>query len=222
MRIPLEIFISHADEDKKIAREIADQIKQNDGMNVFVAHDDLDPGTNWKEDLTQKIFECDVFIPLLTERYHSAEWTEQEVGIAHAYKKRMIPIRFDETSTTGFMTDFQATKISYPLDEDEIKNIVNTVIAYSDEGQRIVNNLIEQLYASDSFYEANSNARTLFNTTKKFASQQINKIAQAYLLNNQISDGFISGPRCLELFQKNWKKIDPEMREHLKTDLQQG
>ncbi len=222
MRIPIEVFISHADEDKKIAREIAVQIKQNEGINVFVAHDDLEPGSNWKKDLTQKIFECDVFIPLLTKNFHSAEWTEQEVGIAHAFKKRMTPIRFDDTSTVGFMTDFQATKISYPLDEHEINNIVSTVIAYSDEGQRIVNNLIDQLYSSDSFYDANANARILFNTTKKFTPEQVNKIAQAYIMNNQISDGFVSGPRCLELFQKNWKKIDKEMREVLKSDLQHG
>jgi len=220
MRIPVEVFISHADEDKKIAREIADAMKDHEGLNVFVAHDDLEPGVDWKKELPEKIFQCDVFVILLTEKFHPAEWTEQEVGIAHAFKRRMIPIRFDKTSTTGFMTDSQATTISYPIDKGEIKNLVDVIFAYSEEGQRQINELIEQLHSADSFSDANACARILFRSTSKFTSEQINKIAEAYLGNSQIRGGFTSEPKCLELFQKNWKTIKQDLREKLKPHLQ--
>lgn len=220
MRIPFEVFISHADEDKKVAREIADEMRKHDGINVFVAHEDLEPGTNWKKDLTEKIFECDVFLAILTERFHPAEWTEQEVGIAHAFKKRMIPIRFDNTTTTGFMTDYQATRISYPINEGEIKNLVDVMLAYSEEGQRYVNQLIDQLRSAGSFVDANAYAMILFNSTSKFTQEQINKIAEAYLENYEIRGGFTSKSKCLELFQKNWKKTDPSIREKLKPHVQ--
>ncbi|MEM4252532.1 MAG: toll/interleukin-1 receptor domain-containing protein [Candidatus Nitrosotenuis sp.] len=220
MRIPLEVFISHADENKGLAKEIADNIRKYEGINVFVAHEDLDPGIDWKKELTEKIIQCDVFIILLTDKFHHAEWTEQEVGIAHAFKKRMIPIRFDNTPTTGFMTDFQATRISYPLQEHEIKNLVDVIIAYSDEGQRHINDLIEQLRFAGSFIDANTCSRILFNTTNKFTQEQINKIAQAYLQNDQIRGGFDSGPKCLNLFQKNWKRLDSRFRDQIKPFLQ--
>jgi len=220
MRIPLEVFISHADEDKKIVREIANAMQGHEGLNVFVAHDDLEPGADWKKELTEKIFQCDVFVILLTEKFHPAEWTEQEVGIAHAFKKRMIPIRFDKTATTGFVTDSQATTISYPIDEGEIKNLVDIMFAYSEEGQRHINELIEQLWSAGSFIDANAYARILFRTTSKFTHEQINKIAEAYLENDQISGGYRSNPRCLDLFQKNWKTIKQDLREKLKPHLQ--
>lgn len=220
VRIPLEVFISHADENKTQAREVADAIKTHEGINVFVAHEDLEPGTDWKKELTEKINQCDVFIVLLTDKFHIAEWTEQEVGIAHAFKKRMIPIRFDSTLTTGFMTDFQATKISYPLQDHEIKNLVDVMVAYSDEGQRRTNELIEQLRSATSFIEANACARILFGATNKFTQEQINKIAQAYLENYEIRGGFDSNPKCLNLFQNNWKKLDSKHAEILKKHLQ--
>lgn len=220
MRIPLDIFISHADENKKIAREIADEMKKHEGINAFVSHDDLEPGTNWKKDLTDRITECDVFVILLTDKFHLAEWTEQEVGIAHSCKKRMIPIRFDNTPTTGFMTDYQATKISYPIQEDEIKNLIDVVVAYSDEGQRHVNQLIDQLRSASNFTDANAYAKILFNTTQKFTPEQINKIANSYLENYEIRGAWSSNPKCLDLFQKNWKKIEAGLREKLKPHVQ--
>lgn len=220
MRIPLEIFISHADENKTIAREIADEIEKHDGLHVFVAHEDLEPGTDWKKELTQNVFQCDAFMILLTDKFHLAEWTEQEVGIAHAFNKRMIPIRFDSTATTGFMTDFQATKLSYPVNSSEIKNLVDVIFAYSEEGQRHVNQLIQQLHSADSFVKANAYATILFDTTSKFTEEQINKIAESFLENYEIRTAWTSGPKCLELFQQNWKKIKSELRDKLKPYIQ--
>ena len=220
MVIPLDVFISHADEDKKIAKEIAEELRKYDGVNAFVAHDDLDPGTDWKNDLTQHIFDCDSFMIVLTNKFHQAEWTEQEVGIAHAFKKTMIPIRFDKTPTLGFMDDFQATKISYPLVEGEIKNLVDVIVAYSEEGQRQIKRLISRLSSAGSFAQANAFANILFDTTSKFTKEQINMIAKAYLENGQISGAWTSGPKCLMLFQNNYKKIEPELREKIKPYLQ--
>ena len=221
MRIPLEIFISHADEDKIIAREIADEMEKIDGLNVFVAHENLDPGTDWKNELTRKIFDCDVFMILLTKNFHPAEWTEQEVGIAHAFDRRMIPIRFDDTSTTGFMGDSQTSKkLTYPIDSVEIKNLTDVMFAYSEEGQRQVNKLIQQLYETGNFVDANACARILFDLTNKFTDEQINKIAETFLDNYEVHTAWTSKPKCLELFQRNWKRITVDLREKLKPHLQ--
>lgn len=220
MRVPLEIFISHADEDKKIAREIADEMEKHEGINVFVAHEDLEPGTNWKDDLTKKIFDCDVFLILLTEKFHPAEWTEQEVGIAHAFDRRIIPVRFDYTPTKGFMNDYQATKLIYPIDTNEIKNLVDVIFAYSEEGQRHINQMIDQLQSATRFVDANAYARMLFKTTSKFTDEQINRIATVFLDNYEIRTAWTSGPKCLELFQRNWKRITSDLRELLKPHIQ--
>ena len=219
MRITLEVFLSHADEDKKIARQIADEMIKH-GVNVFVAHDDIEPGANWKSVLTEKINQCDVFLILLTKNFHPAEWTEQEVGIAHAFKKRMVPVRFDNTVTTGFMTDYQATQISYPINPDEMKNLVDIIIAYSDEVQRQINEMIDQLRVAGSFSDANSYARILFKN-KKFTTEQINRLADAYLSNYEIQQGYVAGPKCQELFANNWSKIEQKYKDALEPHLKE-
>ena len=222
MRVPLEIFLSHASDDKRIAREIADEMEKIEGMNVFVAHEDLEPGTHWKEELVRKIFDCDAIMILLTEKFHLAEWTEQEVGIAKAFNRRIIPIRFDETPTTGFMTDSQATKLVYPIKDTEIKNLTDVIFAYSDEGQRHNNDLIQQLSEVRNFVNANACARILFKSTSKFTDEQINRIAEVFLENSEVNTAWTSKPKCLELFQRNWKRITVELREKLKPHLEQS
>lgn len=190
------------------------------GLNAFVAHEDLKPGTDWKKELTEKISQCDVFVILLTKKFHPARWTEQEVGIAHAFKKTMVPIRFDNTPTTGFMTDYQATKISYPIDKGEIRDLVSVIFTYSKGWQRHIDELIEQLRSAGSFVAANAYATTLFEATSKFTPEQVNNIADAYLKNYELRGGWTSNPNCLKLFQNNWKTVKPELRKQLEEYVQ--
>lgn len=220
MKIPIDVFISHADEDKKIAREIGDVLEKVKGLTVFVAHDDLDIGINWKSDLVKRINECDAFVILLTKNFHSAEWTEQEIGLAQAFKKPMYPIRFDDSKAYGFAGEFQAKRINYPIDEDEIKNLADMIFALSEQGQRQINSYIDLLGESGSFVSANDRATLLFQTTTKFTDDQINKLAYNYIHNNQIRGAWTAKAYCLELFQKNRKKIKEDLRTHIDSYLQ--
>ena len=111
MPIPITIFLSHADEDRSIAKQIADEMKKY-GVNVFVAHDDIEVGTvDWENFLKDNIVNCDNFVVLLTDNFHKANYTDHEVGIAFALKKRIFPIRFDDTPVYGFLAKIQAKKI---------------------------------------------------------------------------------------------------------------
>ena len=56
MRIPLDIFLSHSSEDKVVAREIADKMEENKGINVFVAHKDLETWSNLEKRIVRPYF----------------------------------------------------------------------------------------------------------------------------------------------------------------------
>lgn len=222
MRIPIEVFISHAEADKVIAREIGNALEQVEGITVFVAHDDLDTGGNWKLDLVRKIEQCDAFIVLITENFHKAEWTEQEVGTAQAFKKQMYPIRFDDTKIYGFAGEFQAKKIHFSINEDEIKILADLIFSLSEQGQRITNTNIEALGSAGNYYDANDRAVILFNATSKFTDEQLNKLAYYFVNNNQVYDAWRASKLCLELFQKNRKQIKKELRDRIDIFLQRS
>jgi len=216
MDIPISVFLSHADEDKKTARMIANEMMKY-GIDVFVAHDDIEIGADWKSILMEKISQCDVFVVLLTKNFHQARYTDHEVGMAVYLKKRIMPITFDKSSTYGFMSDSQAKPISEEIDPDELKNISDIIIAYSDEGKRQMDELIQGFKESQTYVESNAFARVIFQR-RKFHPDQINALADAWISNDQISGATLGDcPRCLELFRNNWKILKPDYQAVLKA-----
>jgi hypothetical protein len=218
LRIKIEVFLSHADEDKKIAGKLANQLKKYD-FSVFVAHDDIAIGEEWESTLRERITKCDIFLVLLSNNYHKASYTDQEIGIALSLNKRIFPVRIDETMPYGFMTKYQAKKISSEINSEEISDLAEKMMVFSQEGNKIIDDLIEKLEASDSFEEANFISEDLFRYSK-FSNEQINKIAEAFLFNNQIRGGWTSGPECLELFARNWGIVSERNKKRLENYYQ--
>ncbi len=213
--IPIEVFLSHADEDKIVARRIADALEKYQ-VKTFVAHDDIDAGDDWETTLINKIRDCDLFMALLSENFHNAHYTDHEVGIARGLNRPIIPIRIDNTSPYGFMSKFQAKKISADVIGDaEITDLIHSMSTVTEKGRNIIDNLIKEFANVGTYDEANDISVILFTYTK-FSKEQINEIAEAYIHNDQIRGGWSSDPRCITLFKDNWKKIDESKKTGLK------
>lgn len=209
----IETFLSHSDEDKKIARKLSDNLEIY-GFNVFVAHDDIEIGDEWEKTLIEKIKNCELFLVLLTKNFHGARFTDHEIGIATAFNKQIFPIRLDDTKPYGFMAKFQAKKISSNIDHNEIRNLAEHLVKFIDEGKNVIDRIIEKLENARSFSEANYATEVLFEYTN-FTYKQINKIAQAFLSNHQISGGWTARPSCLDFLAKNWESVDKESQSRL-------
>ena len=214
MKTPaIEIFLSHADKDKKIAKKLADELS-NYGMKIFVAHEDIKIGEKWETTLFNKIKECDLFVVLLSENFHEAKYTDHEVGIAYGLDKFIFPIRIDDTMPYGFMSKFQAKKISPEIDREEVVKVFYSMVSKSEKGLEMMNNLIEEFSESDSYVTAN-NLALILSQYSEFSNEQLNRIAKAFLDNDQIVGGFKSSHWCSKLFDDNWKKLDSSLRAKL-------
>ena len=49
----INVFLSHSDKDKKIAADLKSILSKH-GIKVFLAHEDIDIGTDWMEEFTKK------------------------------------------------------------------------------------------------------------------------------------------------------------------------
>jgi TIR domain-containing protein len=214
---PIEIFLSHANKDKKIAKKLADELNKY-GLKIFVAHENIEVGAKWESILFNKIKECDLFVALISENFHNAQYTDHEVGIAYGLNKLIFPIRVDDTIPYGFMSKFQAKKISIEMEKDEITKLFFTMVSKSDKGTEMINKLIEEFEDSKSFDRANYNA-SILSQYSEFSSEQINRIAYAFLHNDQINGGFTSEPWCVEIIKENWRKLDKKLRDVLEERL---
>lgn len=214
---PIEIFLSHANKDKKIAKNLADELS-NYGLKIFVAHEDIKVGDKWESSLFNKIKDCDLFVALLSENFHNAQYTDHEVGIAYGLNKLIFPIRIDNTMPYGFMSKFQAKKISPEIDQNEVTNVFFTMVSKSEKGIEMIDKMIEEFEDSNSFARANYNASILSHCTE-FSNEQLHRISEAFLHNDQISGGYDSGRWCISLIKENWKKLDKNLRDVLERHI---
>ena len=170
----IDVFVSHAYNQVEIATDLKQKL-QSDTFRVFLAHDDIDGGEEWMKMLYEKVQECDVFVVLLSDEYHKANYTDQETGIAYAMNKPMIPIAIDDTAPYGFMSKYQATKSITPFSGEKISEIANLIYAHTSQGQEIINGLVQQFSNATSFANANVVAKLLF-SFKKFTNFVTEKV----------------------------------------------
>jgi len=213
----IETFLSHADEDKKIARELADKLNEH-GFDVFVAHDDIEIGDEWEKTLKNRIEKCELFLVLLSKNFRQASFTDHEVGIASYLNKRIFPIRIDEIKPYGFMKKFQAGKISTKMKNDEIGNLAKRLLTFTEAGKEDIDMLVHEFCAAGSFVDANELAEILFSYTN-FTTEQINEIATGFLTNDQIHRAWTANPETVNFIVKHWGEINPELKQKIKKFL---
>jgi len=213
----IDTFLSHADEDKKIARKLADKLNEH-GFDVFVAHDDIEIGDEWEKTLKDRIEKCELFLALLSENFRQASFTDHEVGIASFLNKRIFPIRIDETMPYGFMSKFQAKKISTEMKYDEIGNLAQRLLSFTEAGKEDIDMLVHDFCAANSYVDANELAEILFSYTN-FTTGQINEIATGFLTNDQIHGAWTANPETVNFLTKHWEEVNPVLQQKIKKFL---
>jgi len=181
----VKVFLSYHHKDRKSAARVKECLSGL-GMNVFMAHEDLEPSTDWQKEILKTLKGCDVFIPLLTRNFRSSLWTDQETGIALAHKKRILPLKIS-SDPYGFIGKFQALKLRKEL-EDACWKIVRNLVSPPALGDRIRDGLIGAFLESGSFDESKRRA-DLLEKLKPFSSRRINRIVEGAATNTQIYGG---------------------------------
>jgi len=209
----IPIFLSHSTEDKEIAGMIKKKLDPF-GIDVFLAHEDIEGGTDWTPRLHSEIKTCEIFIILLSTNYHASNFTDQELGMALAYGKPLIPISIDGTMPYGFMEKYQSMKCQPDITDMNIGKLLGLIMNFSDTGKEYIDLLIEKLSKSFTFATAGFWAQKLISYSK-FTDSQINNLADAYIHNNQISDSFTAAPSIKLILKNNQKQIKSDLKKHL-------
>ena len=198
----MKIFVSYSALDKKIASQIKKLLKKY-GLNVFLAHDDIEPSEEWIERILIELKSCDVFIPLLTEHFDESNWTDQETGFVLARDIPIIPLKLS-VDPHGFISKFQALKIDLRNLEVAIEKLTKTIASKPKLKKVFRDALIKKFGNSDTFQEAKENTQLLL-SFNGYSTSQIEKIIKYAIENYQIHGSF-AAKRELKYFvnrQKN-------------------
>lgn len=209
----IRAFLSHSDKDKKIATDLKEKLAKYE-IDVFLAHVDLDGGTEWESKLFSEIQGCNIFLILITKNYHGSNYTDQETGIALGLPKPLLPICIDETRPYGFMSRYQAEICSSDLTQENINKIVKSCGKLTKSGPSITDMLIKRLQNAASYSEAHSLAKML-EEQEELSNEQINELAVAYLGNNEVNQSYMASPIILQILQRNSGMLDGELYDEI-------
>lgn len=184
-------FISYSHEDKIIAGEIKKKLDSL-GFEVFLAHEDIEPTTQWEKEIYKNLKECDVFIALISNNFKNSKWTDQETGIAYRGNKFIIPISIN-MAPYGFINKFQA--LYYKDDVDECCNTIISTLISSPVSDKFKNSMINNYINSKQFSDANIK-ENIIAKCEPYADNQVNKILFGFLVNDQVREAF-SGKRIV-------------------------
>lgn len=87
-----KVFISYADLDKSKMRSLQKIISKYDSIIPIVIADNRQALIQLTKKVSDGIFNCDFFVPILTKNSLVNQWVNQEIGFATALNKRTIPI----------------------------------------------------------------------------------------------------------------------------------
>lgn len=123
------IFISHATKDHELAEEFA-KLFEKEKIKSFVANIDILPGSDWCEQLREKLYKSDELLLILSPESIKSEWVMIEVGAAWALNKIITPavLYVDITSAPEPIKRFQAYNITtISAKKKLVENIANRI-----------------------------------------------------------------------------------------------
>lgn len=212
----VSIFVSYSNKDRNIAGQIKESL-ENFGFDVFLAHEDIKPSTEWQERILKELRTCDIFLAVLTEEFRDSEWTGQETGIAFAANKLIIALKVD-IDPFGFISKFQALKFNKDIVSETSGEIIHT-IAEKNDITKLINSLIRGFSKSRSYAEANGKVAYLKKLEAKLNEDQIIDIIKASFNNGQIRDEeWNAGPYVRGIMDSN-KSIKQKIIKAIKNDL---
>jgi hypothetical protein len=102
----LRLFVSHLAAKRDFAAGLQEALLEY-GISAFVAHNDIEPTSEWQAQIETALATCDALIALLHEHFHASPWTDQEIGFAMGRGIPVFAVRFTY-APYGFIGRFQA------------------------------------------------------------------------------------------------------------------
>ena len=120
-KVRRKFFLSYRRSEAQ-SRDLADALKralEDAGHQTFIDKA-MAVGTNWVDEIAERIDWCDYLIVLLSEESRTSEMVQAEVRLAHHRRKRdgkpeILPVRVDYTGPLDYELDSYVGRIQYAL-----------------------------------------------------------------------------------------------------------
>jgi hypothetical protein len=108
---PTRLFVSHSTQDNEWCRSLVAALKAA-GNDVWYDEQGLTGGATWVETLQREVQARDVFVVVLTPEAWASPWVQEEVRLALATRRTILPVMLKPTAVEGFLLTRQWVDVS--------------------------------------------------------------------------------------------------------------
>ncbi len=106
------IFASYSTKDIEKIKPILNYLSQIQGVKIFFADADLQPGDIISDRIIQNIRAADIFLAFYSKSSVQSSYVQQEIGAARSHNKIIIPLLLDGTKPTGMLANVRYLDLS--------------------------------------------------------------------------------------------------------------
>jgi len=146
------LFLSHLSLHKLQVHQLKAQLRYY-GIDAFVAHDDIQPSREWRDEIELALRSMDSLAALVTPKFNESDWCDQEIGWAFGRGIPVLAVRLG-CDPYGFAGKYQA--ISGSLENPQVlAHSILEALKNKPETQRtIYRALPNALFLSPSYSES--------------------------------------------------------------------
>ena len=185
------VFLSHVSSAKVQVAKFKEDLELY-GVSAFVAHNDITPTTKWQEEIKKELARMDALVALLTDDFHTSDYTDQEIGFALAREVPVYPVRLG-MDPYGFIAGIQAITTGWNNAPAEIFRLLLA------RDTRIVDVFIQRIRTCSSYWQADELAE-LLPEIQTLTPEQEAILIQAFNRNRNLRESYgFGGPGNLSL-----------------------
>jgi hypothetical protein len=205
----LRVFITHLAIHRVFAASLQEELLRF-GISCFVAHNDIEPTSEWQTQIETALSTCDALVALLHPNFHASNWTDQEIGFAMGRGVPTFTVRLGQ-DPYGFISRFQAFNGSGKTPNQLSCELFYAYRKNKQTHRRVSEVLIGLFEESGSFAEAKEYIGYL-EELEHWEPSFSTRIRSAAKANSQIRDAW-HVPSRVEALIKKWATLgedDPD------------
>ncbi|MBI3910932.1 MAG: toll/interleukin-1 receptor domain-containing protein [Armatimonadetes bacterium] len=190
---PLRVFISYDRSDGHEAACIKACLEA-EGFTCFLAHEDLEVSSVWRERIWEELTGCDCFVGLISEASNASVWCQQETAVAlcRLPPERFVLVKLGAADPQGFAARYQAIPVGRLLPALDSCPFVR---------ENRINAMIGRLKEANTYSQARERGRQLVGLIPTLTREQVARLLRVSLQNDQVwNEEYGIGPRVRELY----------------------
>lgn len=178
------LFLSHRSEYKNVMQDFKTKLF-NIGVHAFVAHEDIEVSSEWREVLIDSLKTVDCVVAYVTDNFDENSWCSQELGYACINNLKVIPLRVESRNPTGFLSAVQAKSIIGMGSADVVNLIGKTLLSI--DTKKYVQCLLSALGENANYTKTKYILELLSYNFVKLDQEEFDKLNGIYISDDQVS-----------------------------------